>query len=321
MSIRNILTDWRVSTPKHEKVVRKYSITSDILSFKRCKKQYGYFTVRGFVSATATQRFFGTLVHDVLDSINRDYKLTKELPSRQEIKDKLDKAHQRLRASGVRAYNEARQVEKAERMISNFVELVGHPFFSNITKTEYELKNVMKTPNGLDYMIGGVVDILAGAASHDLGLLDNAQSDDVEIWDYKSGNRNSSKEFLKDYQYQMMVYAELYKQQMGKYPSRCVLVFLGEVDMKDWESKKHSIDNFKDMFYILDFSKSQTNIQDALKDFHSTVEQIEAERSKPFGEQWSAPTHNVDEDTCVACEIRYNCEKFPQGSKQKNEPL
>src|SRR4051812_21686001 len=160
MRIKDVLTDWNVSKPKHEKIIRKYSITSDILSYKRCKKQYGYFSVRGFVSSTATQRFFGTLVHDVLDSINRDYKLNQTLPTSEEVIEKVDKAYDRLRLSGIRAYNEESQINKAVRMISNFVHLVVHPFFSNVSKTEYQLENVMKTPNGMDYIIGGVVDIL-----------------------------------------------------------------------------------------------------------------------------------------------------------------
>lgn len=321
MSIKDVLKGWKGSDLKQESVIRKYSITSDILSFKRCKKQYGYFSVRGFVSSTATQRFFGTLVHDVLDDINREYKLTQQLPDEDNIKEKVNKAHERLRAAGIRAYNEEIQLQKAARMITRFVYLAGHPFFKNITKTEYQLENVMKTTNGINYIIGGVVDILAGAASHDMGLLNIAKKDEVEIWDYKSGDALSSKDFIKDYEYQMKVYAELYKQQNGVYPSRCVLVFLGEADKKDWGNKKHSIKEFKDMFHILEFANTKHNTQEAIEDFNFTVEQIEKERLKPFKDQWAAPTSKVDKDTCVACEIRYNCEKFPQGKRQKLEPL
>jgi hypothetical protein len=64
---------WPTPDRKTEAHVRSYSITADILSFRRCRRQYGFFGVRGFNSATSTQRYFGTLVHDVFDQISRDW--------------------------------------------------------------------------------------------------------------------------------------------------------------------------------------------------------------------------------------------------------
>src|SRR6185437_14560035 len=73
---------WPTPDPREEPRVRSYSITADILSFRRCKRQYGFFGVRGFNSATSTQRYFGTLVHDVLDQISRDWDKAKGRPDR-----------------------------------------------------------------------------------------------------------------------------------------------------------------------------------------------------------------------------------------------
>ncbi|MFN7929353.1 MAG: PD-(D/E)XK nuclease family protein [Blastocatellia bacterium] len=85
-------------------------------------------------------------------------------------------------------------------------------------------------PAGLDHLI------LSGAVSHALGLPFSTEDDDIEIWDYKSGSMPKKNSYeMKSYQYQMQVYAELYRQQTGEYPARSVLVFVGELgDDKEW---------------------------------------------------------------------------------------
>ena len=60
--------------PPQPSVVRpRFSLTSDILSFRRCSRQYGYFGNDGFVPAQATQIFYGTVIHQVLDRCHRHY--------------------------------------------------------------------------------------------------------------------------------------------------------------------------------------------------------------------------------------------------------
>ena len=55
-------------------VVRpRFSLTSDILSYRRCSRQYGYFGNDGFVSAQATHIFFSTVIHQVLGRCYRHY--------------------------------------------------------------------------------------------------------------------------------------------------------------------------------------------------------------------------------------------------------
>src|SRR5690349_7976741 len=105
MSMKDILPDWTIPQITMEPHIRKYSTTGDILSFKRCRRQYGFFGVRRFVSATNTQRYFGNLVHDVLDRINRVYQISRFIPDHDEIVQLVDDAHQRLIRSGVRPYN------------------------------------------------------------------------------------------------------------------------------------------------------------------------------------------------------------------------
>jgi len=321
MSLTNLLTGWTVPEKVQETHIRKYSTTGDILSFKRCRRQYGFFGVRGFSSATATQRYFGNLVHDVLDQINRNYRLNPVLPNHVEVTELTEKAHERLIRSGVRPYNAKQQKELATKLIYRFVVLIGHQFFPYVRKTEYRLERALKTHTNLDYILDGVVDVLSGAVSHALDLPFSTEPDDVEIWDYKSGkmpDKNSRE--MRDYQYQMRVYAELYRQQTGEYPARCALVFVGELgDDIRWNDQRPYLGDYPRLIYTI--HPNPNHIQAAMQDFHETVEAIEAERAKPYGDQWQPPEHKVDKDTCTACELRFRCDGFSDSQRQRAEAL
>jgi DNA helicase-2/ATP-dependent DNA helicase PcrA len=323
MSMMPLLSGWTVPTASKTVHIRKYSTTGDILSYKRCRRQYGFFGVRGFSSATATQRYFGTLVHDVLDRINRDYRLqpARGLPDEAQIDDLVAEAHERLIQSGVRPYNARQQRKQAAKLIFRFVSSVGPHFFRHVRQTEYRLERALQTHTGRDYVLDGIVDVLSGSVSHALQLNVSTDPDDVEIWDYKSGRmpRKDSQE-LTDYTYQMRVYAELYRQQAGAYPARCVLVFVGELgDDRWWELSSGVARKFPDLFYIV--QPNPSHIKKAIGDFHHTVELIEAEREAPFSQQWAPPSHEVDTATCEACEIRYSCGSFKDAVRQRREPL
>ena len=124
----------------------------------------------------------------------------------------------------------------------------------------------------------------------------------------------------------MLVYAELYKQQSGKLPARCVLVHLGEFNRegrwRKYESgRKGLIEAFPDLIQVIDLKKGK--IRKAMKTFGDTVDAIEAERDKPFAKQWPAPKRSAapGDETCDACELRYSCSTYPKGRAQAAKPL
>src|SRR3989442_8725051 len=92
------------------KARRVYSITADILAFKRCSRQYGFFAVRGYVPAQATQLYFGIVIHEVLDRAHRQYRgLIEGKPARVPTDDEIQEYHrvvtEALRARGIRPYS------------------------------------------------------------------------------------------------------------------------------------------------------------------------------------------------------------------------
>lgn len=312
---------WTTPSLRADKVVRRYSTTGDILSFKRCRRQYGFFHARKFASATATQYYFGTLVHDVMDKIYREYKRTPVLPTKAQVGAWVDEAHNLLTLAGIRTLDPVAQKAHAVKVIDRFIQLVGKSFLSHIVQTEYRLERPLAPSSGDPYVLDGIVDVLAGSVSHDLGLPFATNSNDIEIWDYKAGKLpRKGDPTLQNYEYQMRVYSELYRQQAGSYPARAVLVFMGELDNDaTWDFAGGDPTRFPSLFYIVPAHTRDIDI--AMNDFHQTVADIEAERAKPFASQWEVPLHAVDPDTCAACEIRFNCAKVADAGRQRSEPL
>src|SRR5258708_40264784 len=94
--------------PTQPNLVRpRFSLTSDILSFRRCSRQYGYFGNDGFVPAQATQIFYGTIIHHVLDRCHRHYwgmmgHPVRTMPTDAEVGSYFGEVQNALRSHGVR---------------------------------------------------------------------------------------------------------------------------------------------------------------------------------------------------------------------------
>jgi hypothetical protein len=54
-------------------VKRRYSVTQDVVSFRRCARQYGAFNIHKYAPAQQTQTYFGTIIHQVLDRCHAHY--------------------------------------------------------------------------------------------------------------------------------------------------------------------------------------------------------------------------------------------------------
>lgn len=108
--------------------------------------------------------------------------------------------------------------------------------------------------------------------------------------------------------------------QVGNYPARAVLVFLGELaDDSLWSKAARHPERFPGLFHEVPFNK--TTIGSAMSDFRKTVREIEREQEKPYADQWAAPKKPPDSATCDACEIRFNCARYRDAAKQRKEPL
>lgn len=279
-------------------VKHRYSVTTDILSFKRCRRQYGHFVVRGYEPAHAVQIYYGTLIHQVLDRAYMHYaglrnKKTKgQIPTNEDIESYFDEVDNALRIRGirsVRAFTHAAEREAALRRLKKFNQIEGSNLYPRIKDTEHHLQSHQG-----DYLLHGTVDVLADVQDWLPGMTG-------EIWDYKGGhppNDRYSEEF-RQYKFQMLVYAELYRERNGVYPEKAILYFLGALDaVKDVSTRPSDA--------LIEVPLNKQEIQRALQDFTNTVKKIEDCRQK---EEWPAPDAGLEPDanTCNICDIRWDC--------------
>ncbi len=276
---------------------RRYSVTADVLSFLRCNRQYGHFAVSGFEPAHTVQIYYGILIHQVLDRAHahyaglRDPNTKNRIPTDQDIEYYFNEVDTALRARGirsVRAFMQASERDAALRRIKLFNKIEGPHLYPRVRDTEHRLQSDQG-----DYLLHGTVDVLADAPGWLTGMK-------PEIWDYKGGHSpNHNGEDFRRYEFQMLVYADLYRERNGSYPEKAILYFLGELD-----DATHSL--IRPSKALVKVALDPERIQIALETFENTVAKIESCR---LNDDWPAPEqgHEPDKRTCDICDIRWNC--------------
>jgi hypothetical protein len=295
-----------VAVPPPQSVLARprFSLTSDILSFRRCSRQYGYFGNDGFVPAQATQIFYGTIVHQVLDRCHRHFwgfagYPVGTMPTDVDVQQYFGEVQNALRSHGVRPAS-PKVAEKALRVLKIFNRVEGPTLYPLIRDTEFRLES-----ERAQYVLRGVVDVLARNP--------NAPDDpaQMEIWDYK-GSRlpDLSSEELRDYTWQMCVYAELYRVRSGTYPARAILYFLNELDLQPEPT-------VRPLRAVHEVQFTPSAVQKALAEFDLTAQSIVACRGAKV---WPLPHGAPGKETCDICDIRWNC-PVPSPAYQVRLPI
>jgi len=265
---------------------RRYSVTGDILSYRRCARQYGHFTDFGFSPAGSGQLYFGQVVHRTLDRIHQQYKGQIEgkqagvVPDEETVEEYFQEVSESLVSRGIYPMSEKAE-EKALEYIQRFNRQMGGELYPAVKDTEHQLKRQHE-----DFVLQGTVDVLTRSAA------DDDDPSDWEIWDYKASQVPPEESHdMQNYRFQMQVYAGLFELKNGKLPSRAVLYFLGE-------------DTPKDAMVEIPFTREM--IDRAIEIFSNTVNEIEESRRR---ESWPAPKPEdaPTEETCADCDLRWDC--------------
>ncbi|MBO8172416.1 MAG: PD-(D/E)XK nuclease family protein [Bacillaceae bacterium] len=267
---------------------RKYSITADILSYQRCPIQYGAFSTRKYEPSLSLELFYGDIIHQVLDQAHAHYNgkfdpsLRGTYPTDEDIERYFDEVENSLKARGLRATDKVR--DKALNILKKFNEIEGPNLYNRILDTECKLQ-----ADRADYILHGNVDVLAVSEDDET---------EVEIWDYKGTDKPSiNQPEYKQYEFQMQVYAELYRRKKGKPPKKAVLYFLNELD--------HVESNYRPQNAIMEVELNPSEVEVAMSNFDKTVGEIESCRDN---NTWSYPETDPSEKTCDACDLRWNCQ-------------
>ena len=279
----------------------RYSLTGDILGFRRCRRQYGFFGVRGYVPSHAVQLFYGTLVHEVLDRVHKHYKGLDNLatagtiPTDNEIETYFNEAENALRAKNIRVFD----TRQAKHVLKQFNKIEGPDLYPRVIDTEHRVQGDRDT-----HIVEGVIDVLVDAETK------SREPSEVEIWDYKAAKFPiKNPHDLANYRYQMLVYSALYKIKNRCYPKRAVLYFMNELAPDSVKARP------KNALYSINLT--ETEIQRALKEFDKTALAIQKCKDR---NQWTPPKKDempMLEDTCAPCDIRWSCSSFAKHAQRK----
>lgn len=280
-------------TKKNSEIKRRYSVTADVLSYRRCARQYYYYSERGFVASLPNQIFIGTIIHEVLDRAHghyagrRDQTTSGKIPTDEDLSKYFDEVENALMTQGMRVPLHVK--EYALEILKTFNRIEGPILYPRVVDTEHRLQ----ADRG-NYILHGVVDVLVS---------DSKDPKQREIWDYKGTKRpdtgkTAGKKILADYLFQMQVYANLYKLRNNDYPRKAIIYFLGELKNEDDKTPENA---------ILEVELEESKILNALKEFEKTVDDIEKSRTT---ESWRPPEdghESASKETCDICDFRWNC--------------
>jgi hypothetical protein len=289
--------DLTIREGQANEVKRRYSVTADVLSYRRCPRLYASLEERGFSPAQPSQRYVGSLVHQVLDRAHLHYsgrldqRTRGQIPTSEDIESYFEEVETALKAHGIRPFN----LELAKyvlNVLQKFNKIEGPALYPRVKDTEHRLQS-----DRGDYILYGVVDVLVSGTS-------DSSNREVEIWDYKGTKRPDKsttfgRRILKDYTFQMHVYSSLFKLRNGYYPLKGIIYFLGELGETSVTSRPASA--------ILEVSQDEEKMKEALKEFNSTVSEIVKSRNL---NNWLPPFdghETAGKETCDACDIRASC--------------
>lgn len=275
----------------------RFSLTSDILSYRKCPRQYRFFGNDGFVPARSTQAFYGTIIHQVLDRCHRLYRgLVPGRPfgtlaSDEDIATYFLEVRNALQSHGVRAASDD-VADQAEEVIKNFNAIEGPTLYPRVHDTEFRLESDRR-----DYVLRGVVDVIARA--EDVERIDQPlDPGTMEIWDYKGSKRlGRGTADWKNYEWQMLVYAELYRLRTDAFPARAVVYFMNELEGVNRAKGRPQ-------FATLDVTITEERVREALTRFDADARAIMQHRRDG---NWPTPLEPPDTKTCNACDVRYSC--------------
>jgi hypothetical protein len=315
-------------------IKRRYSVTQDIVGYRRCPRQYGAVHVHNYAPAHQTQLYFGTLLHQVLDRCHAHFhgiidpvtkgtlpgqgvvlpdaavkayldavdaalqaKATPPAPPNDLIRYFLD-VEESLKSQGIRAITKDQRV-RAIRLLQYFDTLEGPSLYARVQDTECRLQADQGS-----HIMRGVVDLLVNGPSASAGPSDS------EIWDYKGTSRLvMTPADLQTYRFQMQVYARLYELKYGALPRRVVIYLLGELDGPTCPMTRPINATLE-----IDASSglAAPDVALAMSEFSKTVADIENAR---LADLWPAAFPGcISEQDCAICDFRWDC-PTPNGGK------
>jgi hypothetical protein len=232
-------------------IVPPYSLTGDILSFRRCGLQYRYLNGSALPPSRPVQMWFGEFIHLVMEMAIKNYQdgVHGDLPWTDEAIDSIsDIIIARLATEGKTP--RSRKLEKAAKArVKVSINDLGPILFPLVSIPEIPLSGTRIMPASSQhraeyYEVTGRIDIITNIQMDSFRIgenqlvdlicdfLHNRESEPFEvIVDYKGTRRPSTNsEDWQLYEWQLQTYAWIRQKQPGSLPVRAALiVFINEL--------------------------------------------------------------------------------------------
>jgi hypothetical protein len=237
-------------------VIPGYSLTGDLLAYRRCGLQYRYYNRGALPPSRPVQQWFGEFIHGVLEEAYRHWSEDGvSLPWNDDEIDKIEnEIVKRLAARGLRYRNlSLLRISKARGRLA--INLLGPELFPLLARAELPLQAVRVMPDPLRsdlYEVKGIVDVLTSvelrsapadnrllraleAVPEIRSLLEKGRNDSnfsfEVIVDYKGMARPAASDpVFDDLKWQLLTYSWLRGRQPESQPVLAgVLVFINEL--------------------------------------------------------------------------------------------
>lgn len=326
------------------KDVLEISYTGDLLAHRRCPRAWAYEKYAQFHPYEQAQAMEGHLIHHAMEWLTKKYDPnTNTHASKTDLENQLQHYFRVLWARGIRTTFQNKQ-NTIDRVVNNlFPGGTMHPTVKAAVEgakhTEYELRTVKKLVQAQfagksRLLLTGVLDLVLQSQSplsysrkwvwDDIDTLTGhvedcvvpSQPGDVEVWDYKGTRASTS--HIRDYVIQLLTYAGLYGERVGKLPARCVLFFINEPDRSKQllaiEIDKKIVDEAEKWTI-----KEARRVRQTQLDFEHDPSSVSGGDLDASGSVGSRVDSELQQQ-CTACGQRFDCDEYIAFLGGQNHP-
>lgn len=183
-----------------------YSYTSHYLKYLNCPFKYKMTKIFQYKGLRTPSTFFGNLVHESLEYVNREYQLEREL-TLEDIEKTFYKNYENLKTTqGIKLPELI--IDSGLKQIKNYLKN-GYDIYKKIVSVEEELFLLRK-----NYTIEGKLDLVI------------EEDNELLIVDFKTGDMEKSEENIEAYKLQLKLYCILLSENRNKVVKGGVIYFV-----------------------------------------------------------------------------------------------
>lgn len=205
--------EWKNITikPEHDSLNKKqFSLTSHILVYDTCPKQYELYKDVGFIPSRTGGALFGSLVHQTIEDIHKHILKKDPRSITQEVIDKYFYRNYRNLEEHLQHALNVDNIEAAKNQVINYYNN-NKSIIPRVKETEVSL-----TVEKDNYYLNGKIDVIVG------------EDGGYELWDFKSQSKTEFAGVIDKYRMQMATYVDLIEKKLGINVDRTFIYWTSE---------------------------------------------------------------------------------------------